>query len=115
MELPIRYSPHGNIKAITETLQYIKNTKRPWLVYLNVSKTHKERSEVENFFSDKPWCIKGQRKPYPEYLKDVIQSKFILCPRGSGIDCHRQWEAMLLGSIPIMKRSCTAQLSTKYK
>jgi hypothetical protein len=100
-----QYWPHGNIKTLTQALQHINKTERPWLVYLNGSKTHKERSEVANFFSDKPWCIKGQHKPYSEYLKDVAQAKFILCPRGSGIDCHRQWEAMLLGTIPIIKHS----------
>ena len=34
-----------------------------------------------------------------------IQSQyaFVLSPRGGGYDCHRTWEALLLGSIPIVK------------
>lgn len=29
---------------------------------------------------------------------------FVLSPAGGGIDCHRTWEALLLGCIPIVKR-----------
>jgi hypothetical protein len=29
---------------------------------------------------------------------------FVLSPAGGGIDCHRTWEAVLLGCIPIVKR-----------
>jgi len=30
---------------------------------------------------------------------------FVISPRGNGLDCHRTWEALLLRSIPIVKRS----------
>jgi hypothetical protein len=30
---------------------------------------------------------------------------FVISPRGGGLDCHRTWEALLLHSIPIVKRS----------
>jgi hypothetical protein len=30
---------------------------------------------------------------------------FVLSPRGCGYDCHRTWEALLLGCIPIVKSS----------
>lgn len=100
-----RYSPRGNIKLITEILQHIKNTNRPWLLYMNFTPSNNERSKVANLFSDKPWCVKSERKSFSKYLKDVIQAKFILCPLGAGLDCYRQWEAMLFGAIPIMKHS----------
>ena len=32
-------------------------------------------------------------------------SKFVLSPRGFGIDCHRTWEALYAGSIPVVE-SC---------
>ena len=31
--------------------------------------------------------------------------RFVLSPRGGGADCHRTWEALLLGCIPIVKSS----------
>ena len=30
---------------------------------------------------------------------------FIYSPEGTGIDCHRTWEALYLNTIPIMKRN----------
>ena len=30
---------------------------------------------------------------------------FVLSPHGNGLDCHRQWEALALGCIPIVKKS----------
>jgi len=33
------------------------------------------------------------------------QFQFVLSPHGAGLDCHRTWEALLLGCIPIVKRA----------
>jgi len=30
---------------------------------------------------------------------------FVICPHGGGLDCHRNWEALCLGGIPIVKSS----------
>jgi len=30
---------------------------------------------------------------------------FVICPHGGGLDCHRNWEALCLGCIPIVKTS----------
>ena len=30
---------------------------------------------------------------------------FVICPHGGGLDCHRNWEALCLGCIPIVKKS----------
>lgn len=37
------------------------------------------------------------------WMKQTIFS-FVLSPAGGGYDCHRTWEALLLGCIPIVKR-----------
>lgn len=35
---------------------------------------------------------------------------FVACPEGEGMDCHRTWETLLLGSIPIVKRNALLPL-----
>ena len=35
---------------------------------------------------------------------------YVLSPEGAGMDCHRTWEALILGCIPIVKRSPLARL-----
>ena len=39
---------------------------------------------------------------YENYLKNMSEYKFIICPPGYGIDTHRCWESLLVGCIPIM-------------
>jgi len=36
---------------------------------------------------------------------------FVICPHGGGLDCHRNWEAICLGCIPIVK---TSQIDSLY-
>ena len=38
------------------------------------------------------------------FLREIKSSKFVLCPRGNGLDTHRLWETLYMGSIPIVKR-----------
>ena len=37
--------------------------------------------------------------------KNMIQHAFVISPHGNGLDCHRTWEALCLGCIPIVKTS----------
>jgi hypothetical protein len=37
--------------------------------------------------------------------KNQAQYAFVLSPHGNGLDCHRTWEALCLGCIPIVKTS----------
>lgn len=47
---------------------------------------------------------------YQNWLDDVVDHNYVLCPRGNGIDTHRFWETLYLGRIPITKRNN----NTKY-
>lgn len=37
--------------------------------------------------------------------KNMVKFKYVISPHGNGLDCHRTWEALALGCIPIMKTS----------
>ena len=55
---------------------------------------------------DKSICFFQNTRPYREITwKKQIEFAFVLCPEGSGIDTHRIWEAIFLGSIPIVKKN----------
>ena len=43
--------------------------------------------------------------PRGQYLMTLGSHKFVLSPRGNGLDAHRTWEAMLVGAIPIVRAS----------
>jgi hypothetical protein len=36
---------------------------------------------------------------------NMINYKYVISPHGNGLDCHRTWEALILGCIPILKTS----------
>lgn len=40
-----------------------------------------------------------------DFYTGVQSHDYVLSPPGAGLDCHRHWEAMALGSIPIVLRS----------
>lgn len=52
-------------------------------------------------------CIHYEEKEIPRKQTWTNQAKyaFVACPHGNGLDCHRQWEALCLGCIPVVKRS----------
>lgn len=37
--------------------------------------------------------------------KNMVRCAFVVSPQGNGLDCHRTWEALALGCIPIVKTS----------
>ena len=39
------------------------------------------------------------------YREQLAQYRFVASPEGNGLDCHRTWEAMYLGVVPIVRRS----------
>jgi len=39
-----------------------------------------------------------------EYVSSMAAHRFALCPRGNGIDTHRMWEALYLGTIPVVEK-----------
>ena len=64
-----------------------------------------ERMGIKDLFRDKDWAIVDEdRSSYSEFLGKMNRSKFMICPRGNAIDCHRNWEVLYMKRVPIMKR-----------
>ena len=38
-----------------------------------------------------------------DFLREMTQHKFVLCPAGNGLDSHRIWEALYTGTIPVVQ------------
>ena len=63
------------------------------------------RCYVYQLFKNKPYCYAAGRKKFLPYMKQMSNFKFTLSPRGYGIDCYRNWEALFVGTIPIVETS----------
>jgi hypothetical protein len=65
------------------------------LAYMNFNKqTHASRNATWNSLCEKEWITKADRVPMQQFYFDVASHKFIISPRGNGVDCHRTWEAL---------------------
>lgn len=42
---------------------------------------------------------------YRDFLDEMRDHKFMLCPQGHGMDCHRNWELLYMRRVPVMKKS----------
>ena len=79
------------------------------LVYMNFNvNTNNARLEWKNHFENKDYVFTemlGNGSSFKNYIDKVKKSKFTLSPEGNGIDCHRNWECLEVGSIPIITRN----------
>lgn len=42
---------------------------------------------------------------YRDFLMEMKDHKFMICPEGHGMDCHRNWELLYMRRVPVMKKS----------
>lgn len=110
-----RFFEWGNIDLLDTFIARAKPAQeRAFLVYVNfaVSTNPSERQScLEHFRYIRGTKIRGaagpskKQKPFLDYLHDLSQSVFVASPPGNGLDCHRTWEALLMGCYPIVKSS----------
>lgn len=98
---------HGNIDIVTRMRKKISEFDRTIFLYMNfqIATYPGERGRVANMFRNEAYCVVSDVKDYATFLADLSQSIFVLSPRGNGSDCHRTWECLLMGAIPIVKKS----------
>lgn len=65
-----------------------------------------DRDSVQRLLSGNPSVVFQQRKlRRSELWREKTRYAFVVSPHGNGLDCHRTWESLVLGSIVIVKRS----------
>ena len=101
-----RYNPLGNPQPLISVMKN-HNRKKDKLVLsaFSTGTNSGERKPIQDMFANQNWVSKPAK---PATLDDFYQlladHKFFLSPFGNGIDCHRTWEGLYLGSIPIIRR-----------
>lgn len=97
--------PHGNKDILLEVI----NTEVPKtnLCYSNFDLTtnHIRRPEIFQIIQTKDFIdIDKEKHLYKEYLTKLKSYKYVVSPPGNSVDCHRVWEAIYLGIIPIVEK-----------
>jgi hypothetical protein len=98
--------PEDYLKMITAGLPNLVNRDIDLLVCFSIHTNVAERSAVLNTSRG----IKGAQifldpMTPKQYRKLLVRSKFVLSPPGNGPDCHRTWESIYLGAVPIVHQS----------
>jgi len=88
------------------------------MVYMNhnVKTNPAERTKPYEVLERMPWVTveRGSNgHGFDEYLHDIYSHNFVICPAGNGMDTHRTWETLYMGSIPIEKRNINNQFYTE--
>jgi len=79
------------------------------LIYMNFNPgTNPIRQKIHNSLKNKDFInveMIGNGGDYDNFLNNLKKHKFVISPPGNGIDCHRNWEAIYCGCIPIVLES----------
>lgn len=105
-----RTSPRGDLCIYGEVKEEMGEPERVAKLYVNF-KNHYGRKKV--FLALKRNRMLGRlnsmlvvdAKGHAEYLRDLCKCWFVVSPFGYGPDCHRTWDALYMGSIPIILTS----------
>ena len=102
--------PAGNLKKLMNAFH---NHRKPWsnrttLLYVNFDSgtNQKERTAaLSQATKISNVTIMRKKISFETYLEQIGNAKFVLSPPGNGLDCHRTWEALMMGAAPIVLSS----------
>jgi hypothetical protein len=72
-------------------------------IYVNFGWISRDRHDALNSIPKSLMTLDLMAKPRSAVWSAMTQHAFVLSPYGNGLDCHRTWEALVLGAIPIIK------------
>ena len=99
-----------NVTAKADLLAEYGGRSKTSLLYVNFRpETNPEaRMPLWNSFGSLDWNKSVTRHAgnvsKEEYVSTLASHRFALCPRGNGIDTHRMWESLYVGTIPVVER-----------
>lgn len=71
------------------------------------------RAPIAKKFAQSRHGFDGVRWKLGEYRQQLRDTLFVISPPGNGVDCHRTWEAMALGAVPVVLKSAIAPSISK--
>ena len=94
------------IEQLTEWMDFGNLGSGLNLLYVSHNESsNARRLGIKNLFYDKDWAkVNEQRVAYHTFLSNLSNSKFMICPIGNAIDCHRNWEVLYMRRVPVMTK-----------
>tara|TARA_R110000824_G_scaffold234655_1_gene423273 strand:- start:1464 stop:2333 length:870 start_codon:yes stop_codon:yes gene_type:complete len=77
--------------------------------------TNPDRASLFSELKSLPFVeAQGEKLSFSDYLRKIDQYKFVICLEGSGPDVHRNYEALLVDTVPINMKNCIHELFKTY-
>ena len=93
------------IEQLTQYMEHVPSKPRNLLYVSHNESSNVKRMGIKSLFYDKDWAeVNEQRVSYDTFLSNLSNSKFMICPIGNAIDCHRNWEVLYMRRVPVMVR-----------
>ena len=115
----LKMSGEGYLPQFQEgKLVKIINTMTPFYereckIYINFSANNDRFQDRAKLFQQIPknvMAINQKFTPRTDNWKNISKYAFVACPYGMGMDCHRTWETLCLGAIPIVRAKYFSKL-----
>jgi hypothetical protein len=118
-----RDEPINTIPIIKEKIGSFVNSpdnkmyNKKQLVYMNfvIATNHAERSFCYHTLEQNSWVTKENNVSINTFYESLIDSKYVISPEGTGIDCHRIYESLYFNAVPIIKRTNSVVMNTFYE
>jgi hypothetical protein len=102
--------PHGDKNILLKVIN--ENNEKRNLVYSNfdISTNYNKRSRILNWTKTQIYIDQDDSKlSFENYLRKLSTYKYVISPPGNSIDCHRIWEAIYLGVVPIIEKNTATE------
>ncbi|MDB5540641.1 MAG: hypothetical protein JWQ89_2368 [Devosia sp.] len=96
---------HGKLMRFIEQVRRPPAERQP-LIYVNflVRTNPAVRAPILDSMSELKNAWIAPKRRFRRYLSDMASCRWCVSPPGNGIDCHRTWEALYLGVVPVVEQ-----------
>lgn len=107
---PIPFGLNNDGLGVTVFPEFLNRPKTK-LLYVNFQDNSLLRIQLKQRYANERWLTFRPQANLPvrDYLAELAEHEFVLCPPGNGLDCYRVWECLYLGCYPVMCDSIFAR------
>ena len=105
---------NGNLHDFLTELDHLDSSPRETMIFssFNVGNNANIRAPLAELLRSTEFGWSDARLSPAEYRNRVRAAKFVISPPGNGVDCHRTWEAIYLGAVPVVLRGALSESLT---
>jgi hypothetical protein len=90
-------------KWFMDNVDELKSNDKKNIVYCNWTNTNTYRNTIIEKLDNNSISYRLESGlSFDEYVNNMSMCRFVISPPGNGLDCHRTWESLYMGCVPIV-------------